>query len=106
MPDGSPLCGRIRVNEGVQSLAVGAPQDVPYTCTNIASVVIDDTLVCLECAGELQCEHDANLMATWSLQAREWAGDMDHRPEIHEWLGQIADGLLRTSQNIRERGNQ
>lgn len=104
LPDGSPLCGRIKVNE-VESIAVGA-QQVTYQCPNIASVVVDDTLVCIPCAGELTNEHDANLMASWSLTVHQWAEEMTHRPEINHWINQIADSLQRASGAIRESGRQ
>jgi len=92
------------MNRDVQSLAVGAPQDVPYTCPGVATVVFEDKLVCGECAVELQAAKDADRMAGWALEVRQWAGELGHRHEVNQWLGQIADGFDRTSQAIRDRG--
>jgi hypothetical protein len=106
LADGSPLCGRIRVNEGVESLGIGAPQDVPFPCPRVATVVVDDTLVCQECAKELQAELDANQISTWSLQVRQWADSMGHRPEIQHWVEQVAESFNHTANAVRESGQE
>lgn len=87
--DGPELCRRIRVNT-VESLAVGAQQEVPYVCAQVASVQVGDELVCVHCATELRHEQDIKLLREWGETVTGWANAMQHRPDLASWLVQLS----------------
>lgn len=102
--DGPELCRRIRVNT-VDSIAIGAPQQVPYVCSQAASVHVGEELVCVHCATELRHEQDIKLLREWGETVTGWATEMQHRPDLASWLAQLA-AMFTESAHAMEGGGQ
>jgi hypothetical protein len=91
------LCQRIRTNK-VTSIAVGHEQTVQYVCSQpVTTIVVDqhdrEHPVCDECAPVVIAQVDAAQLRGWGNEVAEWAGVMQHRPEIAQWLITFAAGF-------------
>lgn len=90
------LCQRVRVNE-MESVVVG-PQQVPYTCNRLVTMMVLDHQgtehrLCDECAPEVATQVDRALCEQWSTTVMGWAQQVGHRPELADWLTHVAATL-------------
>lgn len=106
LPGGTPLCGRIRVNE-VESIAVGA-QTVPYVCPDPATVAVVDEhdeqqLACPHCAGKIADAADAAQLRLCGDRMVDLATGMARHPEVAQWLATCAGEIHKLAQELQSR---
>jgi hypothetical protein len=103
---GPPTCPRTRVNT-VDAPIVGlSGQKVPYVCGQVATVQLENEIVCEDCWQNDLAKEDASRLLEWAHTVAGWSDAMAHRTEIGQWLYTVAQSMIQMHVDLEKGAEQ